>query len=121
MVTETIPEIALISCGGGSYSKCYAYDTAQAGDLYTRTAPWEGHTSGTVVTTYAFDQMHRLTQVSYNDSFTPTISYKYDQTAAPSGWPSTTRDWRSRGCNFGLSYLLSRQILPLTEGAVETW
>ena len=73
MTSETTPEAG---------TKTYVYDhSPQIGDLYTRTAPLENHTSGTVVTTYAFDLLHRLTQVSYNDSLTPTISYAYDQTA----------------------------------------
>jgi RHS repeat-associated protein len=78
MVSESTPEVG---------TKTYAYDSNTVGDLYTRTAPEENQTgTATVVTTYNYDLMHRLTRVSYNDSLTPTITYHYDASTGPINW-----------------------------------
>jgi RHS repeat-associated protein len=59
----------------------YAYDSCSAGDLCTRTAPKPNQTgSATVVTTYSYDALHRLTSKNYNDGTTPEVLYFYDQT-----------------------------------------
>jgi RHS repeat-associated protein len=65
MLTETVPEIPTVSCGGGSYSKCYAYDTGSAGDLYTTTFLSPSGTS--VNAQYTWDSLHRLTVLHYSD------------------------------------------------------
>lgn len=60
----------------------YTYDTATAGDLFQRTRPKPNQTgSQTVVTTYTFDSLHRMTGASYNDGSTPSVSLSYDQTS----------------------------------------
>lgn len=60
----------------------YAYDTATAGDLYQRTRPKPNQTgTATVVTTYSFDKLHRLTGTSYNDGSTPSVALSYDQSS----------------------------------------
>jgi RHS repeat-associated protein len=58
----------------------YTYDTASKGDLYQRSSPKPGvGASGNVVATYAFDALHRMTSVGYNDGATPTVTMSYDQ------------------------------------------
>ncbi len=59
----------------------YGYDNN--GNLTSKVAPKEGQSScaTTVTTTYQYDALNRLTQKSYNDSFTPTANYYYDQTS----------------------------------------
>jgi RHS repeat-associated protein len=57
----------------------YTYDAA--GNLQTRTAPAPNQTSTsvTVVTTYSYDNVNRLTQKAYTGSpSTPTVRYAYD-------------------------------------------
>jgi RHS repeat-associated protein len=55
----------------------YTYDSN--GNLLTRTAPKPNQTgSATVVTTYAYDALSRLTQKSYNDGSTASVQYGYD-------------------------------------------
>jgi YD repeat-containing protein len=68
----------------------YAYDGD--GNVTTKTAPSANQLStgtNTVVTTYSYDALNRLTGKSYNDSYTsnpPTISVKYGYDAVlPSG------------------------------------
>jgi YD repeat-containing protein len=60
----------------------YSYDAD--GNLATRTAPAPNQTStsSTVVTTYAYDHVNRLTQKSYTGTpSTPTVQYGYDGVA----------------------------------------
>jgi RHS repeat-associated protein len=59
----------------------YAYDAD--GNLSTKTALAPNQTgTATVVTSYSYDALNRLTQKSYNDNgFTPTIQYGYDLVA----------------------------------------
>jgi RHS repeat-associated protein len=60
----------------------YAYDTATAGDIYQRTRPKPNQTgTATVVTTYTFDKLHRMTGTSYNDGSTPPVAVSYDQSS----------------------------------------
>ena len=71
LVTATNPESGTIS---------YTFDGN--GNLHSRTAPKPNQTgSATVLTTYTYDALNRLTGKSYNDGVTPAPSYYYDQTA----------------------------------------
>lgn len=77
LTSETNPE---------SGTRTYSYDTCSAGDLCSRTSPKPNQTgSATVVTSYTYDPLHRLTGKSYNDNLTGSANYYYDQTA-PWGW-----------------------------------
>jgi RHS repeat-associated protein len=74
----------------------YVYDTATAGDIYSKTTPAPNQTSpcvGTIATcntlTYEFDTLHRLKEV-FNSSGIGVAAYVYDETSPPTGWPSTT-------------------------------
>ena len=59
----------------------YAYD--EDGLAITKTAPKPNQTSSlTVVTTMAYDPLHRLRSKSYNDGSTPTATLNYDETSA---------------------------------------
>jgi RHS repeat-associated protein len=88
------PEIQIVTCPNpdtGTYTNGtirYAYDAN--GNLTTRTAPKPNQTSAsvTVVTTYAYDPLNRLTSKSYSDGVTPTYGYYYD-TLSTWGYPST--------------------------------
>jgi len=90
LLTEKNPEIAYISCGGGSYSVCYAYDTGSAGDLYTKTFPKPS--GGTVTATYTWDNLHRPTGTTFNDS-SPSYTYAYD---ASTEWGNTLSNPKGR-------------------------
>lgn len=59
----------------------YAYDND--GNLTTKTSPKPNQASSsvTVATTYSYDLDNRVTQKSYNDSFTATVKYGYDGVA----------------------------------------
>jgi RHS repeat-associated protein len=59
----------------------YYYDgTGQQGDLYQRIRPLQNQTgSATVTSTYTYDQLHRLKQIAYSDSMTPTAKFGYDE------------------------------------------
>jgi RHS repeat-associated protein len=62
----------------GSFS--YAYDND--GNVQTKTAPLPNQTgASTVITTYSYDVLNRLTQKSYNDGSTPTVKFGYDAVA----------------------------------------
>jgi RHS repeat-associated protein len=50
----------------------WTYDTASAGMLYQHTD------ARSIVSTYSFDGLHRLSQISYSDGTTPTYKYYYD-------------------------------------------
>ena len=68
LLTASNPESGSIS---------YAYDAN--GNLSTKTAPAPNQTgSATVTTTYQYDALNRLTQKSYSDGSTPTVSFTYD-------------------------------------------
>jgi RHS repeat-associated protein len=69
LLTATNPESGLIS---------YSYDAN--GNLATKTALAPNQTgNSTVITSFSFDALDRITQKSYNDSgFTPTVKYGYD-------------------------------------------
>jgi len=55
----------------------YAYDAN--GNLSKKTGPLQNQTgSSTVVTSYTYDALNRLTQKSYNDGATPISYYYYD-------------------------------------------
>lgn len=56
----------------------YAYDSDS--NLTSKTAPEEDQTteSTTVTTSYTYDHLNRLTQTSYSDGTTPTLTYGYD-------------------------------------------
>jgi len=66
----------------------YAYDPD--GNVSTKTAPKQNQTNPAVIvtTTFAYDELHRLKQKSYNDGSTPTVSYGYDG-IAPTGCTPT--------------------------------
>jgi RHS repeat-associated protein len=68
----------------GSAYTYYGYDTQSKGDLYNRIRPAANGASGTTTTTYTHDVLHRLTNVSYNDNITPSVTLVYD--VAPSWW-----------------------------------
>jgi RHS repeat-associated protein len=72
LMNATNPESGAIS---------YTYDNN--GNPITRTAPKPNQTSPstTVVATYSYDALNRLTQKSYNDGATPTVKYGYDAVA----------------------------------------
>lgn len=57
----------------------YTYDPN--GNVASRTAPAPNQTGGSTVTTsYTYDALNRVGQISYNDSPpTPTVTYSYDQ------------------------------------------
>jgi RHS repeat-associated protein len=75
MLTENEPEIPFASCGGGSYSKCYTYDSVTPGDLYSATFLNPG---GTVVSAiYSWDKLHRLSTLEYSDG-SNGYGYAYD-------------------------------------------
>lgn len=55
----------------------YTYDNNS--NVLTRTAPAPNQTgTATVTTTYQYDALNRLTQKSYSDGITPTVTYVYD-------------------------------------------
>jgi RHS repeat-associated protein len=60
----------------------YTYDNGSFGDLYQRTRPKPNQTgTATVITTYSYDKLHRLTGTSYNDGSTPPVTLSYDQSS----------------------------------------
>jgi len=77
MLTEDVPEIAFVSCGGGglTHSKCYTYDSVTAGDLSSSTFL---KPNGTAVTAnYVWDALHRLSTLHYSDG-SDGYGYAYD-------------------------------------------
>jgi len=81
LVSEKDPEITAFTCNGGSFTLCNVYDTQRAGDLYTRTTPMPNHTSAATVTaTYTHDLLHRITNISYNDTYTKPVALYWDVT-----------------------------------------
>jgi len=75
MVIENVPEIPGVSCGGGTYSKCYTYDSGTAGDLYSVTFLNPSGTSVNAI--YSWDALHRLSTLEYSDS-SNGYGYGYD-------------------------------------------
>ncbi len=75
LTSEKNPEI-----GQGSTAISYVYDTQSPGDLYQRIAPLPNAATGTLTTTYTHDPLHRLTNISYANGFSPPVNYLYDQT-----------------------------------------
>jgi RHS repeat-associated protein len=69
LLTASNPESGAIS---------YAYDAN--GNLLRKTAPKQNQTNPavTVTASYQYDALNRLTQKSYNDGSTPTVSYAFD-------------------------------------------
>jgi len=68
LTSSSNPESGVIS---------YTYDAN--GNVQTKTAPAPNQTStATVTTTYQYDQLNRLTQKSYSDGTTPTVTFIYD-------------------------------------------
>jgi RHS repeat-associated protein len=84
------PEIGNVTCpnpDNGAYTAGtlrYSYD-ADA-NVLTKTSPKPNQTSSslTVVTTYSYDELHRLKQKSYNDGSTAIVKYGYDAVALSS-------------------------------------
>jgi RHS repeat-associated protein len=63
------------SLEAGTISYTYNGD----GQVLTKTAPKPNQTgAATVVTTYSYDAINRLTEKSYNDGITPTVQFAYD-------------------------------------------
>lgn len=78
LLTATNPESGAIG---------HSYDAN--GNLLTRTAPAPNQTgTATVVTSYSYDTLNRLTQKSYNDGSTPTVQFGYDG-VTPTGCTTT--------------------------------
>ena len=80
------PEIAIVVCpnpDNGAYTPGtirYSYDNN--GNVQTKTAAKPNQSgSATVVTSYAYDALNRLTQKSYDDGSTATVKYGYDGTS----------------------------------------
>jgi RHS repeat-associated protein len=73
LLNEFIPE--------ANSTTTYTYNSD--GTLYQRARPKANQSNSSVLTTttYAYDAMHRLTSVSYDDSSTATNYYYYDQTS----------------------------------------
>jgi YD repeat-containing protein len=84
VVCAADPEIYIATCpatSNGTYTTGtvgYSYDAN--GNVTTKTAPQPNQytASTTVVTTYTYDALNRLTQRSYNPNTTPPVSYFYD-------------------------------------------
>jgi YD repeat-containing protein len=81
------PEIQLVTCpypDNGTYTPGtirYSYDLN--GNVISKTAPAPNQTgSATVITTYSYDALNRLTQKSYSDG-TPTANFYYDNPPSP--------------------------------------
>lgn len=73
LTSATNPESGVIT---------YTYDAT--GNVLTKTAPAPNQTgTATVITTYAYDSLNRVTSVTYSDGITPANYYRYD--VAPSG------------------------------------
>ena len=61
----------------------YSYDADM--NAVSRTAPAPNQTgSGTVISTFTYDQLNRLLSKSYNDGSTPAATFNYDETSAKS-------------------------------------
>ncbi len=78
LLSATNPESGTIS---------YSYDAN--GNVSSKTAPMpNAGQTGTVITSYSYDPLNRLTQKSYNDGITKTVKYAYDGVAPPSCSPA---------------------------------
>lgn len=79
VTSVTIPERA--NSSGSNCSVTFTYDSNS--NLKTRIAPAPNQTSctATVTTTYYYDQINRLTRISYSDGTTPTVQYGFDGNA----------------------------------------
>ena len=88
----------------------YAYDSN--GNLVTKTAPKPNQmgTTATVVTTYAYDTLNRLTQKSYNDGATATVQFGYDAIAPANCSPS-----------LAMTYPVGRQTAMCDAAGYEGW
>lgn len=69
----------------------YNYDND--GNLTSKTAPFENQLSGTVTTTYSYDQLNRLLGKSYSDGTTPSACFEYDQSTSTAGKGRLTTEW----------------------------
>jgi RHS repeat-associated protein len=93
------PEVQIVTCPNpdtGSYTPGtirYAYDAN--GNVAAKTAPKPNQTSAsvTVMTTYQYDPLNRLTQKSYNDGSTSTVQYGFDAIAPANCSPSLTMNY----------------------------
>jgi RHS repeat-associated protein len=71
--------------------KDYAYDTLHGGDLYTLKAGEPNHTGWVAsTTTYTFDLLHRITNITYGDPYTPTKYFYWD---TQSWWSGVTPNY----------------------------
>jgi YD repeat-containing protein len=67
----------LLSASNPESGITYAYDAD--GNMISKTAPAPNQTgSATVTTTYSYDALNRLTQKSFSDGTTPSVTYTYD-------------------------------------------
>jgi YD repeat-containing protein len=73
------PESGTICYGTYSAGLCQANGYDANGNLIAKTAPAPNQNStATVTTTFQYDALNRLTQKSFSDGTTPTLSYAYD-------------------------------------------
>ncbi|MBZ5720712.1 MAG: RHS repeat-associated core domain-containing protein [Acidobacteriia bacterium] len=88
-VTPGLSAVTPASCpatyGSGAYTNGtigYSYDADSNLVSKTAPAPNQTSTSSTVLTSYSYDAVHRLTQKSYTGGpSTPTVKYAYDGTS----------------------------------------
>ena len=69
-------------------TKTYVYDTLHGGDLHTRTAGEPNSTSSSSTTTYTYDALHRLTNITYGDPYTPPSYFYWDTQSWWNGVPT---------------------------------
>lgn len=98
----TVNPATLPTTDSGTYTAGTTYYTYDSdGNLLTKTMPKANQLSNsvTVVTTYSYDELHRLKQKSYNDGSTATVKYGYDGTAlsACTTTPPTLTDTYPKG------------------------
>src|SRR6266481_2074032 len=85
LVTASNPESGTIFYGTYSAGVCQGSGYDANGNLLAKTALAPNQTgTATVTTTYQYDALNRLTQKSYNDGTTPTVTNTYDAVCSSS-------------------------------------